>query len=70
MGVVDEAVEDGVGVGRVADHLVPFVDGELAGDDGGAAAVAFFEDLEEIVAGAGVERFEAPVVEDEEMRRR
>jgi ATP-dependent Clp protease ATP-binding subunit ClpB len=26
MGVVDEAVEDSVGVGRVANHLMPFVD--------------------------------------------
>ena len=34
MGVVDEAVEDGVGVGRVADHRVPFVDWDLAGQDG------------------------------------
>jgi hypothetical protein len=45
MGVVDEAVEDGVGVGRVADDLVPFVDRDLAGEDGRATAVAFFEDL-------------------------
>ena len=67
MGVVDEAVEDGVGVGRIADHLVPFVDRDLAGEDGRAAAVAFLEDLVEIVAGAGVERLEAPIVEDEEL---
>ena len=67
MGVVDEAVEDGVGVGRIADHRVPFVDRELAGEDGRAAAVAFLEDLEEIVAGGGVERLEAPIVEDEEL---
>ncbi len=32
MGVADEAVEDGVGVGRVADDLVPFVDRDLAGE--------------------------------------
>ena len=67
MGVVDEAVEDGVGIGRVADDLMPFVDRDLAGEDGRAAAVAFFEDLVEIAASAGVERFEAPIVEDEEL---
>ena len=67
MGVVDEAVEDGVGVGRVADYLVPFVDRDLAGQDRRAAAVAFFEDLVEIAAGAGIERFKAPIVEDEEL---
>ena len=59
--------EDGVGVCRVADYLVPFVDRDLAGQDRRAAAVAFFENLEEIAAGAGIERFEAPIVEDEEL---
>ena len=67
MGVVDEAVEDGVGVGRVADDLVPFVDGDLAGKEGRAAAVAFFEDLVEVAAGAGVEGIETAIVEDEEL---
>src|SRR5947209_15733147 len=67
MGVVDEAVEDGVGVGRVANDLMPFIDGDLAGEEGRAAAVAFFEDLIEVAAGAGVEGIEAPIVENEEL---
>jgi len=67
MGVVDQAVEDGVGIGWVADYLVPFVDGDLAGQDGRTAAIAFFEDLVKIAAGAGVERFEAPIIEDEKL---
>src|SRR6476660_5514626 len=29
--VMDDAIEDGVGIGRIADQLVPFVDGHLAG---------------------------------------
>jgi hypothetical protein len=57
--VMDQAVEDGVGVGGVADQGVPLIDRELAGDDGGAAAVAILEDLQEVVAGRGVERLEA-----------
>jgi len=68
MGVVDEAVEDRIGVGWVADHLMPFVDRDLAGENGRAAAVAFFEDLVEIAPGAGIERIETPVVEDKELR--
>ncbi len=59
MGVVNEAVQGGVGVGRGADRLVPFVDRDLAGQDGPSAAVAFFEDFVEIAACAGVERIEA-----------
>ena len=34
VGVVDQAVEDGVGVGLVCDHVVPALDGDLGGDDG------------------------------------
>ena len=62
---MDQAVEDGVGVGGVADQRVPLIDGELAGDDGGAVAVAILKDLQEVVASRGIERLEAPVVEDE-----
>ena len=67
MGVMDQAVEHGVGVGGVTDQRVPLVDRELAGDEGGAAAVAVLEDFQEVVAGGGVERLQAPVVEDEQI---
>ena len=65
--VVDDAIEDGVGVGWIADQLVPFVEGDLAGDDGRAAAVTFFEDFEEVVTSGGVEGLETPVIEDEQL---
>ena len=68
MRVVDEPIEDGIGVGRIADDLVPFIDRDLAGQDGRAAAVAFFEDFVEIAAGAGIERIEAPIIENEQLR--
>lgn len=67
MGVVDEPVEDGVGVGLVADDLMPCGHRKLAGDDGRAAPVALLEDLQEVMAGPGVERFEAPVIQDQEL---
>ena len=40
MGIVHEAVEDGVGECRVADDAVPLLDGKLAGDDRRADAVS------------------------------
>ena len=46
---------------------MPFVDGDLAGEDGGATPITVLEDLVEVTTGAGVERFEAPIVEDEEL---
>ena len=65
--VVDKAIEDGISVGWIGDHLVPFVDGDLAGDDGRSSAVTFFEDFEEVVACSGVEGFKTPIVEDEQL---
>ena len=67
MGVVDEAVEDGVGEGRIADDLVPVLDRHLAGDDGGGAPVAVVDDLEQVAALLAGERREAPIVEDEQL---
>jgi hypothetical protein len=67
VGVVNEAVEDGVGISRVADEGVPLVDRDLTCEDGRATPIAFLEDLVEVTTGAGVEGFEAPIVEDEEL---
>jgi hypothetical protein len=55
VGIVDSAIEDGIGIGGIADEFMPFVDGDLAGDDGGSSAIAFFKYLEEIVTGRGIE---------------
>ena len=33
MGIMNQAVEDGIGDGRVADSLMPMVDRELTGED-------------------------------------
>ena len=64
---MDEAVEDGVGEGRVAEQFMPLSQGKLAGDEGGARGVAVFEEFEEVAAVLGVELGEAEVVEDEEV---
>jgi hypothetical protein len=64
---MDQAVEHGVVVSGVANQRAPLIDGELAGDDGGAATITVLEDLQEVVTSRGVERLEAPVVEDEQI---
>ena len=53
---MDDAVEDGVGEGGIADHLVPAIDRDLAGDQQRAPVVAVIDDLEQIAALLGVER--------------
>lgn len=59
---MDKAVEDGVGEGRIADHVVPVIDGHLAGDDGGSFLVAVLDDFQEIAALLVVELLGPPVV--------
>jgi hypothetical protein len=49
--VVNEAVEDDIGIGGVADEGMPFVNGDLAGEDRRAATVTFLEDFVEIMTG-------------------
>ena len=48
MGVVNEAIQDRVGKGGVADNFAPLLDRNLAGDDRRSALVAVFEDFKEI----------------------
>ena len=67
VGVVNEPVQDGVGVGGVAYNPMPAIHGKLGGDHRGAAAVALLEDFEEIVTGGRVERLEPPVFADQEI---
>jgi hypothetical protein len=40
---------------------MPFVDGDLTGEDRRAAPITLLEDLVEVTTCAGIERFEAPV---------
>ena len=67
MCIVHEAVQNGVGISGVANDLMPGGQRELGGDDRRSAAVSLLEDFEQIVTGAGVERFEAEVVENEQI---
>ena len=46
---MDETVEDGVGEGWVAEAVVPFLDRELAGDQGGPGGVSVLEEFEQVL---------------------
>ena len=67
MSIVDETVQNGAGVGRIADDFVATVDRKLACDHRGAASIALFEDFQEIMARGGVERLQPPIIEDEKV---
>lgn len=67
VGIVNETVEDGIGDRWTADHVVPVIDGHLAGDDGRSLLVAVLDDLQEIAPLLVAELLRAPVVEDEQV---
>jgi hypothetical protein len=68
MRVVHQAIEDGVGKGRLADDVVPAADRQLAGEEGRGTAVAILDDLEQVPALLGDHGFRPPVVEDQQLR--
>jgi len=50
-----EAVEDGVGISRVANEGVSLVDRDLTAEDGRATPIAFLKDLMEVTTGAAAQ---------------
>ena len=67
VGVVDESIEDRVRECGVADDVVPVLERQLTGDEGGAAGVAVLEHFEHVASLGDGERRQAEVVEDEEL---
>ena len=67
MGVMDDAVEDRVGESWITDQIVPSVDRDLAGDQRGTTAVAFLDDLQQVVPLLGGEWLQAPIVQDQQL---
>src|SRR6266478_367341 len=65
--VVNEAVQDRVAEGGVADDVVPMFDGDLAGNDGRGATVAIIKDLQKVAPFGRIENRKAPIIEDEEL---
>jgi len=48
MGIVDQAIEDGIGNCRFADLLVPVIHMQLTGNDGGGVTVPFLTDFQKV----------------------
>lgn len=64
---MDQAVQDRVCDGGVADHLVPVLDRKLAPDRRGARGVAVFQDLEEVSPLDVGEQSEPEVIDQQEL---
>ena len=54
MGVVHQAIEDGIGQRWVADDFIPTLNRHLAGDDQRTGLVAVLDNFQQIVALLGV----------------
>src|SRR6202522_3247363 len=66
VGVVNEAVEDGVGERGNADQVVPAVDGNLTGDDERFPVIAILDDFKQITRLVGRKRLRSPIIEYEQ----
>lgn len=47
---MDQAIQDGIGQGRIPDLGVPFIHRELSGDESGTKAVPIFEEFQKVSA--------------------
>ena len=65
MGVMDEPIENGVAKGGVSDEIMPVIDRDLTGDQGGAPPGPVFDDFQDVAALALPEGCQPPVVHDE-----
>ncbi len=65
MSVVNQAVEDAVSDGGIADLFVPARDRQLGSEDGGTSVVAIFADLPDFAALVFIQRRHGPVINDQ-----
>ena len=63
---MENAIKDRVAKGGIADHLMPAIYGNLAGDQQRAAIVAVVDDLEQIATLLGIERLRPPIIDDQQ----
>jgi hypothetical protein len=67
MSVVNQAIEDAVGGGGIADLFVPARDRQLGSEDGRARLIAILADLPEIAPFILGERSHGPVIDDQDI---
>jgi hypothetical protein len=67
MGVVDQAIQDGIGQGGVPDLSMPFIHWELSGHKGGTEAVTVFEDFQEVPALFFSQGGQTPIVQGDQI---
>ena len=64
---MEQAVQDAVGDGGLADDGMPVFDRTLAGDDGGSFLIAVLDDFQQIIALRIIEGSQKQVIDDEQL---
>ena len=67
MNVVGETIEQSPGQTFGTEHFGPFVEGKIAGQQGGAALITLAEHLEQKFSAGFAERYEAEFVDDQQL---
>ena len=67
MGVVDQAVEDGIRQGGIAQGVVPVGHRQRAGHPGRAGLITLIEQFEQVPAAFAIEDGQSPIVEDQDI---
>jgi hypothetical protein len=67
VGIVDKPVEDGVGIGRIADRVVPALDWDLRSQDRGGTLVAIVDDLHQVATLLSGKPGHGPIVDYEQL---
>src|SRR5262249_56094265 len=70
VGVVEQAVADGVGEVGIPDGSVPVLRGDLTGDEGGGALGAVLDDLDQVSTFVVAQGSEEPIVDREQVESR
>ena len=65
--VVYEPVHDGIGEGRVSEHLMPVCDGKLGGHHGGMIAISVLHHFQDVIGLSLCELISQPVIQDEKL---
>ena len=68
IGVVNQAVKDGIGKCGLVDDVVPSCNRKLAGDQDRSSSIAVLDDFHEVTALPGVQAIGPPIIENEQVR--
>ncbi len=62
---MDQAIQNGVRQGGIANAVMPVLDGQLTGDQGGTGLITVIQDLQEVMSVPISQGFQPPVVQHE-----